>query len=91
MAQAKTDAVLNDEVLVQNGEPMRESKAEVNEVIGAPAANPQSYDCDVLVVGAGFSGITAIHRFRKLGLNVKCFESGGDFGGVWFWSEQTPP
>ena len=37
-------------------------------------------------VGAGFSGITAIHRFRKLGLKVKCFESGGDFGGVWYWN-----
>lgn len=43
-------------------------------------------DCDVLVVGAGFSGITAIHRFRKLGLNVKCFEGAGDFGGVWYWN-----
>jgi len=42
--------------------------------------------CDVLVVGAGFSGITAIHRFRKVGKTVKCFESGGDFGGVWYWN-----
>ena len=41
---------------------------------------------DALVIGAGFSGITAIHRFRKLGLKVKCFESGGDFGGVWYWN-----
>lgn len=47
---------------------------------------PQHSSCDVLVIGAGFSGITAIHRFRKLGLNVKCFESGGDFGGVWYWN-----
>lgn len=31
-------------------------------------------------------GITAIHRFRKLGLKVKCFEAGGDFGGVWYWN-----
>ncbi|OQO11674.1 hypothetical protein B0A48_03401 [Cryoendolithus antarcticus] len=44
------------------------------------------HQCDVLVVGAGFSGITAIHRFRKLGLKVKCFEAGGDFGGVWYWN-----
>jgi cation diffusion facilitator CzcD-associated flavoprotein CzcO len=42
--------------------------------------------CDVLVVGAGFSGVTAIHRFRKLGLSVKCFEKGEDFGGTWFWN-----
>lgn len=42
--------------------------------------------CDVLVVGAGFSGITAIHRFRELGLSVKCFEGAGDFGGTWYWN-----
>lgn len=41
--------------------------------------------CDVVVVGAGFSGIAAIHRFRKLGMKVKAFESGSDFGGVWYW------
>lgn len=38
---------------------------------------------DALVVGAGFSGITAIHRLREAGLTVKCMESSGDFGGVW--------
>ncbi|EXJ86201.1 hypothetical protein A1O1_06571 [Capronia coronata CBS 617.96] len=41
---------------------------------------------DVLVVGAGFSGISALYRLRKLGLTVKVFESGGDFGGVWHWN-----
>ena len=73
-----TTSVLNDEVLVQNGAGMKESNAEVHEMTNGNAApSPVSYDCDVLVVGAGFSGITAIHRFRKLGLEVKCFESGG--------------
>ncbi|KAI1625745.1 hypothetical protein EDD37DRAFT_316725 [Exophiala viscosa] len=42
--------------------------------------------CDVLVVGAGLSGISTLYRLRKLGLNVKVFESGGDFGGVWYWN-----
>ncbi|KAK3708387.1 hypothetical protein LTR37_011483 [Vermiconidia calcicola] len=51
-----------------------------------PAGSQESIKCDVLVVGAGFSGMTAIHRIRKLGLSVKCFESGGDFGGVWYWN-----
>jgi heterodisulfide reductase subunit A-like polyferredoxin len=40
-------------------------------------------EVDALVVGAGFSGITAIHRLRKAGLTVKCMEASGDFGGVW--------
>jgi len=30
--------------------------------------------------------VYAIHKFRKLGLNVKCFEAGSDFGGVWYWN-----
>jgi len=42
--------------------------------------------CDVLVVGAGLSGISTLYRLRKLGLNVKVLESGGDFGGVWYWN-----
>lgn len=41
---------------------------------------------DVIVVGAGFSGISAMDRLRKQGLSVKCFEAGDDFGGVWYWN-----
>lgn len=44
---------------------------------------------DVLVIGAGFSGITAIDRLRKIGLKVKAFESGTGFGGVWYWNRST--
>ena len=40
-------------------------------------------EVDALVVGAGFSGITAIHRLRKAGLTVKCMEASDNFGGVW--------
>ncbi|KAJ9494848.1 hypothetical protein H2202_009750 [Exophiala xenobiotica] len=43
-------------------------------------------DCDVLIVGAGFSGVSMLYRLRKLGLNTKIFESGDDFGGVWYWN-----
>lgn len=42
--------------------------------------------CDVLIIGAGMSGVAMLYRLRKLGLNVKVFESGGDFGGVWYWN-----
>lgn len=43
----------------------------------------ETIETDALVIGAGFSGITAIHRLRQIGFKVKCFESGEDFGGVW--------
>jgi cation diffusion facilitator CzcD-associated flavoprotein CzcO len=41
---------------------------------------------DVVVVGAGFGGMYAIHRFREMGLRVQGFEAGGDVGGVWYWN-----
>ncbi|KIX06716.1 uncharacterized protein Z518_04692 [Rhinocladiella mackenziei CBS 650.93] len=43
-------------------------------------------NCDVLIVGAGFSGMYGLYRLRKLGLKVKAFEAGSDFGGVWYWN-----
>lgn len=42
---------------------------------------------DALIVGAGFGGIYLLHHLRdQLGLNVKCFEAGGDLGGTWYWN-----
>ena len=43
-------------------------------------------EIDVLVVGAGFAGLYAIHRLRKLGLTVACCEAAPDVGGVWYWN-----
>lgn len=41
---------------------------------------------DVVVVGAGFAGMYAIHRFRQLGLRMKVLEAGSDVGGTWYWN-----
>src|ERR1700691_912291 len=42
---------------------------------------------DVVIIGAGITGIYATHRFRnQLGLSVRAFESAADFGGVWYWN-----
>ncbi|MEU3609613.1 NAD(P)/FAD-dependent oxidoreductase [Streptomyces sp. NPDC035033] len=43
-------------------------------------------DVDVVVVGAGVTGLYAVHRLRGLGLRVRGFERGDDVGGVWFWN-----
>ncbi|KAF2819650.1 FAD/NAD(P)-binding domain-containing protein [Ophiobolus disseminans] len=43
-------------------------------------------DYDVIIIGAGFSGISALYRLRKEGLKAHIFESGSDFGGVWYWN-----
>lgn len=42
---------------------------------------------DIVVVGAGFSGLYAVHRFRNLqGLSVQAFDAGAGPGGVWHWN-----
>lgn len=39
---------------------------------------------DVLVVGAGFSGLYALYRLREMGYRVHVVESAPDVGGVWY-------
>ncbi|KAG6878276.1 hypothetical protein C0993_009634 [Termitomyces sp. T159_Od127] len=41
---------------------------------------------DVLIVGAGFSGVYQLHKLRKAGFTVKVFEAGSGFGGIWHWN-----
>ncbi len=41
---------------------------------------------DVIIVGAGFSGMYMLHRLRQMDLNVKVLEAGGDVGGTWYWN-----
>jgi cation diffusion facilitator CzcD-associated flavoprotein CzcO len=41
---------------------------------------------DVVVIGAGFAGLYAHHRFREIGLAAFGFEAAPDVGGTWFWN-----
>jgi cation diffusion facilitator CzcD-associated flavoprotein CzcO len=41
---------------------------------------------DVVVVGAGFSGMYLLHKFRKMGLTTQVFEAGDGVGGTWYWN-----
>lgn len=42
---------------------------------------------DVAVVGGGFGGILAGARMRQQGVeSVRIVETGGDFGGTWYWN-----
>ena len=49
------------------------------------AAN-DGLDYDVLIVGAGLSGIYSLYRMRQLGFHVKLLEAGSGEGGTWFWN-----
>ena len=41
---------------------------------------------DVLVVGAGFGGMYAVHKLASDGFDVHAIEAGGDVGGTWYWN-----
>ena len=41
---------------------------------------------DVLVVGAGFSGLYQLYRLRQRGFSVKIYEAAPALGGVWYWN-----
>ncbi len=43
-------------------------------------------DCDVVVVGAGFGGLYALHKLREIGLSVQGLEAAPDVGGTWYWN-----
>ena len=40
----------------------------------------------MIVVGAGFAGVYAVHKLRRMGFSVKAFEAGSDVGGTWYWN-----
>jgi len=41
---------------------------------------------DVVLIGAGFAGLYAHHKFREIGLAAFGFEAAPDIGGTWFWN-----
>ena len=43
-------------------------------------------DVDVLVVGAGITGIYQLYRAREAGFSVQLLEAGDGVGGTWYWN-----
>lgn len=43
-------------------------------------------DYDVIIIGAGLSGMYQLYRLRELGLRVRVFETGTGVGGTWYWN-----
>ncbi|WP_439814153.1 flavin-containing monooxygenase [Zavarzinia sp. CC-PAN008] len=41
---------------------------------------------DVVVVGAGFSGLHMLHNLRNRGFSVRVLEAGSGLGGTWYWN-----
>ena len=54
---------------------------------GVTTASPtDGTDVDVVVVGAGFSGLYLLHRLRTLGFSARAYDTAADVGGTWYWN-----
>ncbi|MGD9602899.1 MAG: flavin-containing monooxygenase [Gammaproteobacteria bacterium] len=50
-------------------------------------ANPSPVpEYDVIVIGAGFGGLYALHTLREQGLRVRVFDEATGVGGTWYWN-----
>jgi cation diffusion facilitator CzcD-associated flavoprotein CzcO len=54
----------------------------------APDEHPRRIpaEVDVLVVGAGITGIYQLYRTREAGFSVQLVEAGDGVGGTWYWN-----
>jgi len=41
---------------------------------------------DVVVIGAGVSGMYALHHYREMGLSVRVYDGASDVGGTWWYN-----
>ena len=41
---------------------------------------------DVVIIGAGVSGMYAVHHFREMGLSVRAYDGASDIGGTWWYN-----
>ena len=41
---------------------------------------------DVIVIGAGVTGLYSLYRLRENGFSVRSFEDGDGVGGTWYWN-----
>jgi cation diffusion facilitator CzcD-associated flavoprotein CzcO len=55
------------------------------EVEPLPAATDAS-TYDVVIIGAGLTGLAQLHAVRGAGLSVVVLEAGGGVGGTWYWN-----
>jgi len=47
---------------------------------------PPAADVDVLIVGAGITGIYQLYRATEAGFSALLLEAGGGVGGTWYWN-----
>jgi len=60
------------------------AEQQVSGAVGGTAVRPA--EVDVVVAGAGFSGLYLLHRLRQQGFSVRVIEAASDVGGTWYWN-----
>jgi cation diffusion facilitator CzcD-associated flavoprotein CzcO len=51
-----------------------------------PAGTDAQENYDVVVIGAGVSGMYALHHLREIGLSVRVYDGASDIGGTWWYN-----
>jgi len=51
-----------------------------------PGGGPSTGEVDVLVIGAGITGIYQLYRALEAGFTAQLLEAGAGVGGTWFWN-----
>lgn len=49
-------------------------------------AEGAALDAEVIIIGAGVTGIYQLYRLREAGFDVRLVEAGTDVGGTWYWN-----
>ena len=52
---------------------------------GTEGPYADNLDIDVLICGAGFGGVYALHEMRKAGYSTVLYDAGKGYGGTWRW------
>jgi cation diffusion facilitator CzcD-associated flavoprotein CzcO len=50
------------------------------------SSDPRTPDVDVLVIGAGITGIYQLYRALHAGFSARLWEAGEGVGGTWYWN-----
>jgi cation diffusion facilitator CzcD-associated flavoprotein CzcO len=58
----------------------------MNSSLDPTTGSPAPADVDVLVVGAGITGIYQLYRALQAGFSALLLEAGGGVGGTWYWN-----
>ena len=58
----------------------------MNHLEPTPDDDPGRLDADVLIVGAGVTGIHQLYLAREAGFRARLLEAGGGGGGTWYWN-----